>query len=53
VLLDDEGVDWRNHNFFIAVNYEWLCDVLQVVITTGGWYGSPFSDRGKLGLSLA
>ena len=49
VLRQNERVDRRNHNIFIAVNDKRrMCDVLQGGVTTGCWYGSPFSDRGKL-----
>src|SRR5262249_4451670 len=49
MLRQDERVDRRNHNIFIAVNYECrMCNLLQGGVTTYCRYGSPFSDRGKL-----
>src|SRR5712692_2709932 len=49
VFRQNEGVDRRHHNIFIAVNNKGrMCDVLQGGVTAGWWYGSPFSDGGKL-----
>src|SRR6266436_9112727 len=49
MLREDERVDRRNNNIFIAVNYERsVWDVFQRGVTTGGGYCSPFSNRGEL-----
>src|SRR5580704_19630487 len=49
MLLQNESVDRCHDDVFVAVNNERrMCDAFQGSVTSGGWYGSPLPDRGKL-----
>src|SRR5260370_21894660 len=50
MLLHNESVDRCHYDVFVAVNNERrMCDAFQGGVTSGSWYRSPLSDRGKLG----
>src|SRR5580704_8538087 len=50
MLRQNECVDRYHYDVFVAVNNERrICDAFQGNVTSGGWYRSPFPDRGKLG----
>src|SRR5580704_5655629 len=50
MFRQNESVDRGHHDVFVAVHDErWVGDAFQGRVTSGGWYRSPLSNRGKLG----
>ena len=49
MLDQDKRIDWRDDNILVAMNDKSaMRDVLQGGVSAACWYGTPFSNGGKL-----